>query len=211
MAFGELDTESGIFLFEVISFFRSSALVRLANNVATSSALGSLTFCNDQCQQKAKHLQPQDTHGYFGEEDFDKGIVFSEVPQNLFVRRKIDKNCQSIFRNFLCGCRSTLANVLSFHSQFPILEPGNSQCNRGPKVADLALVKADGVWTSWAGQLRNQQDCHMLRKGIYCQHKVRTKICQVEKLSWFRITDLSYLSIAMVKKFDQLHNWDDVS
>lgn len=52
----------------------------------------------------------------------------------------------------------------------------------------------------------------MLRKGIYCQHKVRTKIYfQVEKLSWFRITNLSYLSIAMVKKFNQLHNWDDVS
>lgn len=45
----------------------------------------------------------------------------------------------------------------------------------------------------------------MLRKGIHCQHKVRTKICEAEKLSWFRITDLSDLSIAMVKKFDQLH------
>ena len=145
MAFEELDTESGVFLFRVISFFRSSALVRLANNIATSSALGSLTFCNNQYQCKAKHLQPQDTHSYFGEEDFNKGIIFSEVSQNLFIRGKIDENCQSIFRNGLCGCRNTLANALSFHSQISILEPGNSLCNRGPKVADLALVKVDGV------------------------------------------------------------------
>lgn len=145
MAFEELDTESGVFLFSVISFFRSSALVRLANNIATSSALGSLTFCDDQCQCKAKQLKPQNTHSYFGEEGFDKGIILSEVSQNLFVRRKIDEDCQSIFCDGLCGCRNTLANALSFHLQIPILLPGNSQCNRGPKVSSLALVKADGV------------------------------------------------------------------
>jgi hypothetical protein len=88
-----------------------------------SSASGSLTFFHvDQAVSigpdllTAAETRSWYTHRYLHHESLYKRIIFCKIRQYFLVRRDIDEDCESIFRDFLVSFSKTMP-------EFDMLEP----------------------------------------------------------------------------------------